>query len=477
MRTVSRLLVLTVLLMLGVSFAYAQEDLTQTFTAADDSYTFDFPRGWQMFELEETGSGILMNADASVVVSVFAPLGMTTILTLDEDADIEESLEGVVGFLEGEASDDPISDSLGGREVLHVEFETADSDGWGGVIEFSDGGFGGLMATWTDQAPRDVVDTLLSILGTLDGENTGGGGGNENENENENENNGGGGNELTGDFPSSLSDAGPNADDTIAELVDAEVIPEGGEIEFEDESASLEGEEAPLAPIGGRSSLTNFVFYGELTFDARGDDLEICTFAMRTNSQATTVIDIGLVNTGTIALLDFFDEDEDATVETSTDVVDIEETHEFLIIVIGEEATVYVDGDLVFERIEVVEREGSFGMVMAGTNRRTSCEAENVWAVSLDDVEISTGDDDDNNSSSGEECIVTPVDNDVNVRSGPGTEFAVQGTLDAGDEAVADGQATGSLGAVWWRLEDGGWVRYDLVDESASCEDLPTVSP
>src|SRR6185295_4036717 len=85
MRTVRRLLVLVVLLMLGVTYAaHAQEDLQETFTAADESYTFDYPTGWTMFELEDSGSGILMNQDASVVVSVFAPVGMSGILQVDE---------------------------------------------------------------------------------------------------------------------------------------------------------------------------------------------------------------------------------------------------------------------------------------------------------------------------------------------------------------------------------------------------------
>lgn len=628
MRTVKRLLILAALLLLGVTFtAHAQENLTETFTAADDSYTFDYPRGWQMFELEDSGSGILMNADATIVVSVFAPAGMNSILGVNDSADIEEALDGVVNFLEGDPTDDPISDRLGGRDVLHVEMETNDADGWSGVIEFSDGGWGGLLATFSRGAPRDRIDTLLAVLETLDGAGGGSSNNNDNNDNNDNQTNDGdttvyegdgfgfaypadwfisdsgsiiivsndedavnsdfptrgyawialitpdrvaqlsrsdnpedifddilsqldydygrlrevevgdrvltsatvdvtdadgvgyvvpfsdeesfgfvmvltGEGELEdfqedidlvlgsfdnevpqqdnsrrpadGDFPSSLDNFDGDAEDAVAEFVDANVIPEGGEIAFDDESISLDGEVNIIEPIGGRTSLSNFVLSGELTFETTSSsDVEICMFSLRFNSRQNTYIDIGLVNTGTVAMLDYFDPDEDSHIEISDNLFDLDQSHQFTVVVIGEEMTVYVDGDIVFERVQVVEREGGFGVALVGAGRRASCEADNVWVYSLDGLEFS----DNGDNGGGDVCTVTPVGNSVNVRSGPGTEFAVQSTLNSGDVAVADGQTTAALGAVWWRLEDGGWVRNDTVEESGPCSDLPTVTP
>lgn len=63
----------------------------------------------------------------------------------------------------------------------------------------------------------------------------------------------------------------------------------------------------------------------------------------------------------------------------------------------------------------------------------------------------------------------------VNLRSGPGTNFDLAGTLAAGESVVATGQANGADGFVWWKLANGAWVRSDLVTITGDCELLPVV--
>ena len=63
----------------------------------------------------------------------------------------------------------------------------------------------------------------------------------------------------------------------------------------------------------------------------------------------------------------------------------------------------------------------------------------------------------------------------VNLRTGPGTNFDVAGTLAAGQALTATGQAQGTDGFVWWQLESGQWVRSDVVTEDGDCENLPVV--
>lgn len=59
----------------------------------------------------------------------------------------------------------------------------------------------------------------------------------------------------------------------------------------------------------------------------------------------------------------------------------------------------------------------------------------------------------------------------VNLRSGPGTNNAQQGTLTPNEAYYANAQTTGSDGFVWWRLtESGAWVRSDVVEESGDCD-------
>jgi hypothetical protein len=65
----------------------------------------------------------------------------------------------------------------------------------------------------------------------------------------------------------------------------------------------------------------------------------------------------------------------------------------------------------------------------------------------------------------------------ANQRSGPGTSFAIAGTLAGGTSAAVDGQATGADGFVWWRLGEGVWVRSDVVNATGDCEGVLVVQP
>lgn len=62
----------------------------------------------------------------------------------------------------------------------------------------------------------------------------------------------------------------------------------------------------------------------------------------------------------------------------------------------------------------------------------------------------------------------------ANLRSGPGTDFDRVGRLVAEDLYVVSGQATGDDGFVWWKLiDDAGWIRSDLVEETTLCATVP----
>jgi hypothetical protein len=71
-------------------------------------------------------------------------------------------------------------------------------------------------------------------------------------------------------------------------------------------------------------------------------------------------------------------------------------------------------------------------------------------------------------------CTVTGAN--VNLRTGPGTNFDVAGTLAADTAMTATGQAQGADGFVWWNLESGAWVRSDVVTEEGDCASLPAVA-
>lgn len=87
---------------------------------------------------------------------------------------------------------------------------------------------------------------------------------------------------------------------------------------------------------------------------------------------------------------------------------------------------------------------------------------ETVEAEADDDAEVSV------------DCTVS-ASNNANLRGGPGTSFAVAGSLTGGTSIAAIGQATGSDGRVWWQLENNSWVRSDVVAEVGDCELLPVI--
>ncbi|GAB4431587.1 MAG: hypothetical protein Kow00106_25690 [Anaerolineae bacterium] len=70
--------------------------------------------------------------------------------------------------------------------------------------------------------------------------------------------------------------------------------------------------------------------------------------------------------------------------------------------------------------------------------------------------------------ASGSACLLTVRWTQANVRQGPGTSFAIVGTLSQGQTVQAVGWATGADGFTWWQLATGGWARGDIFLDAAS---------
>jgi tetratricopeptide (TPR) repeat protein len=72
------------------------------------------------------------------------------------------------------------------------------------------------------------------------------------------------------------------------------------------------------------------------------------------------------------------------------------------------------------------------------------------------------------------ECELT-TSNSINLREGPGTNFAIAQAATGGLRADGIGQAIGSDGIIWWKLPNNMWVRSDVVTETGNCDALPVV--
>ncbi|MBN2472403.1 MAG: DUF4962 domain-containing protein, partial [Anaerolineae bacterium] len=66
-------------------------------------------------------------------------------------------------------------------------------------------------------------------------------------------------------------------------------------------------------------------------------------------------------------------------------------------------------------------------------------------------------------------CTVSSAGN-VNIRSGPGTNFDILEVMQAGSARAVVGSITGTDGYIWWQLENEAYVRSDVVSESAGCQ-------
>lgn len=69
-------------------------------------------------------------------------------------------------------------------------------------------------------------------------------------------------------------------------------------------------------------------------------------------------------------------------------------------------------------------------------------------------------------------CVVTARDENKNLRGGPGVEYEVVGFLTVNESLRPIGQLTDRFSYVWYETPRG-WIRFDTVERSDGCADLP----
>ncbi len=74
------------------------------------------------------------------------------------------------------------------------------------------------------------------------------------------------------------------------------------------------------------------------------------------------------------------------------------------------------------------------------------------------------------------QCMIAAPIN-VNFRVSPSTNAEVLGMFMGGTSLAATGQTPGVDGYVWWQLENGAWVRSDVVGEVGNCSAVPILTP
>ncbi len=248
--------------------------------------------------------------------------------------------------------------------------------------------------------------------------------------------------------------------EAIAELEQQGVIPFGGRLLFQESYLFYRGGGDHLLLMSSLTTSTNLVLAGELTYTPGNlDEEEYCGLSVRRTLEARQrgYLNFGLNSQG----LAFYDDQQlNPDVPNRTGSYRLEtplsDPHHFLIIVVDERMTLYLDGQPIFVNIEVEKRPGVYALVQRGAAQTSRCDGRNMWVYTLPET------------TNPGVCEMRTV-GIVNKRSGPGTNFEIVAELPPQFTAAVIGQAAGDDGFTWWQLDDETWVRSDIVAVSGDC--------
>lgn len=179
---------------------------------------------------------------------------------------------------------------------------------------------------------------------------------------------------------------GPEA--ALAELQAGGLVTEGGTMQFEQDFAAINRAGNWFVSLEGVGS--NVVVAGELTlYNASGGRAQNCALSLRVrklrNGTAVTYVDVGINSRGEVYISDTFYRGQAPIYSDFQNLRrDSGQAVHILAVAVGEELTVFVDGERVFDRAPVWERIGAFGFTMESGGPGARCELRNAWGYRFD---------------------------------------------------------------------------------------------
>jgi|GEM_PF-6414529 len=262
------------------------------------------------------------------------------------------------------------------------------------------------------------------------------------------------------DLPDEIDDFDGASEDVIDELVDEGVLGSGNAFLFGEDYAFIAASGGSFVSLGRNRARTDVVMAGEITFDARGDNYEYCGFLLRledTNDGPEHLLMVGLDNEETVIIRN--DTDDDGTfVQVDADV-DLDDPQHFIIIARDESLAIYLNGELIVSDYPIYDYRGIYGIAMLTDSTSSECEGRNIWVYDTPFFEEGV-------------CNVT-ASGTVNRREGPSTGTAIAGQLVAGETLEVESQTEPGDGFIWYELEDGSYVREDIISLVGDCSDIP----
>jgi hypothetical protein len=441
-----RVTLLFLILAVFVAPALAQGELTESYVAPDATFTFRYPAGWDVSD----GEGFVtltspVEGDHYVVVLVYSPAWVAESAgEVDTPVEIIEGLDYFFDAVRGE----PEAISMGSRDiaVARVENETQEGAAW--VIPLSDGGYGVIHAFSLPGEFEGFDETIESILLSFDTPDTDAASVQA---------------ESEASGLQTIENFDSEWDSVIAGLEEERVIAFGGSLVFQEEETFFEGQGEYFTPLATNQPFSDVIMAGELRLTASDpDQLETCSLLARisgdANGDAETFLDVGFATGGDLFVQDRFSRTEEAFVEQIPLQLNLDEPHHLLLILVDDTLDVYVDGERVLDGFLAADRSGTYGIALRSVERGARCEGNNVWVYQA--PTFTTG-----------LCEAVTLDT-VNLRTGPGTSFDRAGQLAAGTTLRAEAASTDDDGFRWWQLEDGNWVREDVVHAQGDCANL-----
>lgn len=350
----------------------AQEALDETYVAKDGSFTFAYPGTWEI----EINDDVVIVYNDQMDVYVYGP---ATVEGWDwGTTDPVEVLQGISDQWAEDGYDvgNVKALTIAGRDGAYMNYVDETKPGMLVGVVLPDGSLVVVDAVG-GEGDKDIADreTVLAITETIG----------------------------TGDEPAvpvfggepattALKDYDSGYQDTVAELLALKLIPKGGTLLFEEDYAWFEGQGAFYTPLARNSPYTNFVMSGELTYHpSGGEGFETCTLGMRvvwSGGSTSQYVDVGYYDDvsdqpGSDVFFWSIVDNEAENSAVSETKYDITEPHVFTIVAIDDALTVFVDGEMVFDQLEITKATGTWGIGLTGQGTSAKCEGRDIWVYTL----------------------------------------------------------------------------------------------
>jgi hypothetical protein len=417
-----------------------EQELDGSFVADDGTFEIAYPAGWTVDNSDPAfvaisgfmgGYQISISAFSTQIVIPYAAGEMTAYdvaVNLAAEPLIEDDAQPLLIGAEETARDAAVA-SVEVEQLAGVAF----------IIAMRNGDYGMVIAVSSRNGLEANSDLILSIVESYNTPLQ----------------------SIDGALLTHYADSWQAAIDELQELA---IIGEGGSLVFEEDEAFFTGQGFVFTPMGRRSPHPNIVMAGEIHFTSASAEYEDCSLLARvvnpSGGTVNTYLQVGFDNSRDVFYYDSLGTEESTVYQLLPMELDLTVPHHLLMVVSEEFLTVYVDGQRIFDNVQInAERAGTYGIALLGQHRDSRCEGRNIWVYEFPIADTV-------------ECVVRSA-NTINKRSGPGTNFVGNGILTPQETPQAIAQTIGADGFIWWQLDDETWVRDDIVSVEGDCENVP----